>query len=130
MDIRKIKKLIELVEDSSLSELEISSGDESIRLKRLDNVTKTPKSNTKVEIANEFIVVANIAGTFYRSPSKETPAYVEDHQTIKKGDTIGLIEASTLMNNLISPYNGTVNKFLVNTGEKVEVGQAVLSLSR
>lgn len=128
MDIRKIKKLIELVEASSLSELEISSGEESIRLKKSDNNINTPKTDTKVT-SLEQAIKASVSGTFHRAPSKDGQAYIEEGQVIAVGDTIGLIEASTLMNKVSSPFDGYVYKFLIEDGESVESGQPILLIT-
>ncbi|MDY6955684.1 MAG: acetyl-CoA carboxylase biotin carboxyl carrier protein [Pseudomonadota bacterium] len=146
MDIRKIKKLIELLEDSGLSEIEIKEGEESIRLSRNTAVSMAPAlpappvaqpvqpvSTVTAEMAPEAstvpslpagqTVVAPMVGTFYRASAPGAQPFAEVGQTVKKGDTLCIIEAMKMMNPIESDLDGTVAAILINNGEPVEYGQ-------
>mgnify|MGYP000067768623 CR=1 FL=1 len=119
MDIRKVKKLIELVEESTINELEISSGDESIRIVRnqLDNADKVSQVTDAT-----YRVVAPVSGIFYLSPAPDSPAYCHEGQTVNKGDILGAIDALNMMNKIHTEQAGKVNKILVEHGQQVQQG--------
>lgn len=145
MDIRKIKKLIELLEESGLNEIEIKEGEESIRLSR--NATslsmapvysappplpqQTPMITAEVLPAASAAsslppgqtVTAPMVGTFYRASGPDAKPFVEVGQVVKKGDTLCIIEAMKMMNPIESEVEGTVAAILLNNGEPVEYGQ-------
>jgi acetyl-CoA carboxylase biotin carboxyl carrier protein len=145
MDIRKIKKLIELLEESGLNEIEIKEGEESIRLSR--NATgfsmapvysaPSPLPQPAPVITAEMLpavsaaptpppgqtVTAPMVGTFYRASGPGAKAFVEVGQAVKKGDTLCIIEAMKMMNPIESEVEGTVTAILLNNGEPVEYGQ-------
>lgn len=146
MDIRKIKKLIELLEESDLSEIEIKEGEESIRLSRntavsmaptlpappvaqpvqpVSTVTAemTPEATTVPSLPSGQMVVAPMVGTFYRASAPGAQPFVELGQAVKKGDTLCIIEAMKMMNPIESDLDGTVAAILINNGEPVEYGQ-------
>lgn len=158
MDIRKIKKLIELLEESNVEELEIKEGEESVRISRGSaNVVVQPApaayappvapaaapvpaapvapanpssdgtSTTKEH--NGHAVNSPMVGTFYRSPSPTSPAFVEVGKTVKAGDPICIIEAMKMMNQIEADKSGVIEAILIEDGEPVEFDQALVVIS-
>lgn len=146
MDIRKIKKLIELVEESGISELEISEGEESVRISRTVPTTNysVPIQNIQIpqsapvaaaapqtETTNEIQPVAvagtmiksPMVGTFYRTPSPDSKAFVEIGQTVNVGDVLCIVEAMKMMNQIESEKAGVIKAILVENGQPVEFEQ-------
>ncbi|OCG28183.1 acetyl-CoA carboxylase, biotin carboxyl carrier protein [Gilliamella sp. wkB108] len=147
MDIRKIKKLIELVEESGISELEISEGEESVRISRSVSTTnysapiqniQIPQSapvvvtpTTPTEVVSEAEPLATtgttikspMVGTFYRTPSPESKAFVEVGQKVNVGDVLCIVEAMKMMNQIESEKAGTIQAILVENGQPVEFDQ-------
>lgn len=144
MDIRKIKKLIELVEESGICELEISEGEESVRISRNSPAQFAPMqyaapalapAPVAAPIAESAPVIAEPAGhkvlspmvgTFYRSPSPEAKSFVEVGQSVSAGDTIGIVEAMKMMNQIESDKSGVVTAILVEDGATVEFDQPLV----
>lgn len=142
MDIRKIKKLIELVEESGISELEISEGEESVRISRVmtaapavQYVAQAPAAAVAaapaaaaapadVKPASEamtgHIVRSPMVGTFYRTPSPDAKAFVEVGQTVSVGDPLCIVEAMKMMNQIESDKAGVIKAILVENGQAVE----------
>jgi len=146
MDIRKIKKLIELVEESGISELEISEGEESVRISRAVPVAAYPVQNIHVaQPTPNFVnttpeIVSTVApsndcamtgqtikspmvGTFYRTPSPDSKAFVEVGQSVSVGDVLCIVEAMKMMNQIESEKAGIVKAILVENGQPVEFDQ-------
>ena len=145
MDIRKIKKLIELVEESGISELEISEGEESVRISRSIPATNysAPVQNIQIPqpapaavavaptVEAEVIADTNsgttikspMVGTFYRTPSPESKAFVEVGQSVNVGDVLCIVEAMKMMNQIESEKAGTIKAILVENGQPVEFDQ-------
>ncbi|WP_109859230.1 acetyl-CoA carboxylase biotin carboxyl carrier protein [Aggregatibacter segnis] len=149
MDIRKIKKLIELVEESGITELEVSEEEGSVRISR---ATVAAPANVQYSIpaAAPAPVAAPVApaaapaapaapeevaghkirspmvGTFYRSPSPEAKAFVEVGQTVKVGDALCIVEAMKMMNRIEADKAGVVKAILVNDGEPVEFDEPLI----
>lgn len=148
MDLRKLKKLIDLVQESGISELEITEGEEKVRIHsgRLGQNTATlparqPTSSEylleesdkevkqsigKVESAEEldgFVVKSPMVGIFYRSASPGGTPFVELGTSVNSGDTLCIVEAMKLLNEIESEQSGTVKKILVENGQPVEFGQ-------
>lgn len=142
MDIRKIKKLIELVEESGIAELEISEGEESVRISRSTApVVPTqqyyapaqpaapvaaPVQAAPVAAAPEVTghkVLSPMVGTFYRSPSPEAAQFAEIGQSVNVGDTLCIVEAMKMMNQIQSDKAGTVVAILAKDGDAVEFNQ-------
>lgn len=145
MDLRKIKKLIDLLEESNLAELEIKEGEETVRLSRIPKGTVTtmpssaPVHQVRVEpqsasaatpsasgapedkaLPEGHVVTAPMVGTFYASQNPESPAFVKVGQKVKAGDTLGIIEAMKMFNQIESDVTGTVLAVLVSNGQPVE----------
>jgi len=146
MDLRKIKKLIDLLEESNLAELEIKEGEETVRLSRIPKGTVTtmpaaaPVHQVRVEpqpastsatpatasesndksLPEGHIVTAPMVGTFYSSSNPEAPPFVKVGQKVKAGDTLGIIEAMKMFNQIESDVSGTVVAVLVESGQPVE----------
>lgn len=146
MDIRKIKKLIELLEESGLNEIEIKEGEESIRLSRnatslsMAPMYSAPPLPQPAPVATAEMlpavsadsspppgqtVTAPMVGTFYRASGPGAKPFVEVGQAVKKGDTLCIIEAMKMMNPIESEVEGTVAVILLNNGEPVEYGQTL-----
>jgi|SRR5687768_3011763 len=147
MDLRKIKKLIDLLEESNLAELEIKEGEEIVRLSRLPKgmvsaqmmapapmpqapvrsepvgtapAAAEPAAPTGRELPAGHVVKAPMVGTFYASANPETAAFVKIGQQVKSGDTLGIIEAMKMFNQIEADVSGTVVAILVNNGQPVE----------
>lgn len=141
MDIRKIKKLIEMLEESNLGEIEIREGEESIRISRAGGAPMTqylaaPAAVPAVAAAPVIaaapaqpslppghIVTSPMVGTFYRSPSPNAAAFVEIGSTVKVGDTLCIIEAMKILNTIESDKAGTIKAILKENGQPVEFGE-------
>jgi acetyl-CoA carboxylase biotin carboxyl carrier protein len=148
MDIRKVKKLMELLEESGMSEIEIKEGEESVKISRYGNspapaqhpiqsfvqqqapVGSAPTSQTASpsEQPQETgqSVTSPMVGTFYSAPSPTAKPFVSIGQKINQGDTVGIIEAMKIMNQIESDQSGTVVEILVKDGEAVEFGQSLI----
>ena len=138
MDLRKLKSLIDLVSDSDISELEISEGDDSVRIVKeknkssekivkYENPTQSDNLNDSTEsekdtfeTENFKIITSPMVGTFYRSPSPESSPFVDIEQQIDEGQTLCVIEAMKLMNEVPSTASGKILEILVENGEPVE----------
>jgi acetyl-CoA carboxylase biotin carboxyl carrier protein len=142
MDIRKIKKLIEIIEESDIAELEIKEGEESIRISRYSAapapVAYTPAPAGAVPAATTVaaapaavaeekitghVVKSPMVGTFYRSASPGTKVFVDVGQSVLVGDTLCIIEAMKILNQIEADKSGVVTQILVENGEPVEYGQ-------
>ncbi|HHC73095.1 MAG TPA: acetyl-CoA carboxylase biotin carboxyl carrier protein [Thiotrichales bacterium] len=147
MDIRKVKKLIELLEESGVAEIEIHEGEESVRISRYGTTAPPPpppapvaaapapaapaaaEPSPAVEEEEEgglppgHVVASPMVGTFYRAPSPSTPPFVEVGQRVNKGDTLCIIEAMKMFNQIESDASGTVVAILVENGQPVEYGE-------
>ena len=144
MDIRKIKKLIELVEESGIAELEITEGEESVRIHRGSSATQAPMNYAPQMVAQAptpqqaapaaqeqaeapaptgHVLKSPMVGTFYRSSSPESKAFVEVGQKVRIGDTLCIVEAMKMMNQIESDKEGVVREILVGNQESVEFDQ-------
>ena len=145
MDIRKVKKLIELLEESGIAEIEITEGEESVRISRHGaqpqmmmqapaQVMAAPAAPAAAAPAVAaapaaaalpagHAVKSPMVGTFYRSPSPGAKAFVEVGQTVKEGEVLCIIEAMKMMNQIESDKAGVVKAILADNGDPVEFGQ-------
>ena len=140
MDIRKVKKLIELLEQSDVAEIEIHEGEESVRISRYSSSLPAPPvaaaapapaaaapAAPAAEAAEPEIqghqLRSPMVGTFYRAPSPGAKPFVEEGQTVKVGDTLCIIEAMKILNQIESDKAGTVRKVMVDNGQPVEYNQ-------
>ncbi|MFA5921099.1 MAG: acetyl-CoA carboxylase biotin carboxyl carrier protein [Methylococcaceae bacterium] len=139
MDIRKIKKLIEIIEESGIAELEIKEGEEAIRISRYSAapapVAYAPAPANAVPAATVVgiapaeekitghVVKSPMVGTFYRSASPGTKVFVEVGQAVLAGDTLCIIEAMKILNQIEADKSGIVTQILVDNAEPVEYGQ-------
>ena len=148
MDIRKIKKLIELLEESGLAELEISEGEESVRIARFTQgvnvvaqgqpmampMQAAPAQPVALPAAppaeqrDENLVTAPMVGTFYASPAPGAKPFVEVGQEVRVGQVLCIIEAMKMMNQIESERAGRVVAVLAKTGEPVEFGQPLFAV--
>lgn len=148
MDIRKIKKLIELVEESGISELEISEGEESVRISRVmtaapavQYVAQAPAAAVAAapaaaaapadlkpasEAMTGHIVRSPMVGTFYRTPSPDAKAFVEVGQTVSVGDPLCIVEAMKMMNQIEADKAGVVKAILLENGQPVEFDEPLV----
>jgi acetyl-CoA carboxylase biotin carboxyl carrier protein len=148
MDIRKVKKLIELLQESNIDEIEIKEGEESVRISRngaqamsmAAHVAQTyaapappppppPAAPTQpVATSSGHALHSPMVGTFYRSPSPTSAAFVEVGQAVKVGDVVCIVEAMKMMNQIEADKAGTITAILVENGEPVEFDQPLFSL--
>ena len=152
MDIRKIKKLIELVEESGIAELEISEGEESVRISRAPAMASMPAMQPFYAAApavapapaavapaaapapadngnaalSGHVVRSPMVGTFYRTPSPEAKAFVEVGQQVNAGDPLCIVEAMKMMNQIEADKSGTVKAILVESGQPVEFDEPLV----
>lgn len=149
MDIRKVKKLIELLEESDIAELEIKEGEESVRITRnkagaaigtpvvaaapvaaptqtADPVAETSAAPTAID---GHVISSPMVGTFYRAPAPGAPPFVEVGQSVKPGDVLCIVEAMKMMNQIEADKAGTVSAILVEDGEAIEFDQALITIA-
>jgi len=146
MDIRKIKKLIELLDESGVAEIEIKEGEESVRISRQQSVVAAPAPIAAAPVAAPAAVVETTAteapaaesaipsghkvespmvGTFYSAPAPGSPAFTELGKSVNVGDTLCIIEAMKILNPIEADKAGTVKAILVENGQPVEFGEAL-----
>ena len=139
MDIRKIKKLIEILEESDIAEIEIKEGEEAIRISRYSAApapiayAQAPSAPAPLLVSaaptvvedkiTGHVVKSPMVGTFYRSASPGTKVFVEVGQSVMAGDTLCIIEAMKILNQIEADKSGTITKILVENAEPVEYGQ-------
>jgi acetyl-CoA carboxylase biotin carboxyl carrier protein len=159
MDLRKIKKLIDLLEESNLTEIEIKEGEESVRLARHPKGTvmsapmpmhhlahEPPRAPVHVQgmaspveaatggrpasdLPDGHVMRSPMVGTFYASPNPDSPPFVKIGQSIKAGDTIGIIEAMKMFNPIEADVSGTVTAILASSGSPVEFDEPLFVIS-
>jgi acetyl-CoA carboxylase biotin carboxyl carrier protein len=144
MDLRKLKKLIDLVQESGISELEVTEGEEKVRIAKHYGAVAAPPAqhyampaampggaapvaaaslDDEDELSEGHVVKSPMVGTFYRSPSPGAESFVQIGQAVKEGETLCIIEAMKLLNEIESDASGVVKEILVENGEPVEFGQ-------
>ncbi|GAB4122673.1 MAG: acetyl-CoA carboxylase biotin carboxyl carrier protein [Sideroxydans sp.] len=145
MDLRKLKTLIELVENSGIAELELTEGEEHVRISRTSSVAAplqhvyaaAPQPAAPAPVAapaaapaaaepaapEGHVVKSPMVGTFYRAPSPGAKPFVDIGQTVKEGDTLCIIEAMKLLNEIEADKSGVIKAILVENGQPVEFGQ-------
>jgi len=146
MDIRKVKKLIELLESSDIAEIEIKEGEEAVRISRVSRaapvayaapapapVAAPAPAAAEAEAPASKKLSGNLikspmVGTFYRSPSPSSPVFVEVGQHVKVGDVICIVEAMKMMNQIEADHAGVVEAILVEDGEPVEYDQPLITI--
>lgn len=146
MDIRKIKKLIEMLQDSDLKEIEVSQGDESVRISRENKskayvepiIQKQVVNETSNIVSQEVIpqeevkgkkVTSPIVGTFYRKPSPDKDPFIKVGDVVEEGDILCIIEAMKMMNEIKSDFSGKVVSIDVEDGQPVEYGQHIITIN-
>jgi acetyl-CoA carboxylase biotin carboxyl carrier protein len=151
MDLRKLKTLIDLVAESDIAEIEVTEGEDKVRIVKHANAPTMPPSAAvsalsavpisapaaaaapAVPVASEpaagHTVKSPMVGTFYRSPGPDAKAFVEVGQAIKPGDTLCIIEAMKLLNEIEAEVAGTVREILVQNGQAVEYGQGLFVIA-
>ncbi len=150
MDIRKVKKLIELLEESGIDELEIHEGEESVRISRhskqvavqqpyyaqapMPAPAAAPAATPAADAApaqpklNGTVVRSPMVGTFYRASSPEAANFVEVGQSVKKGEILCIVEAMKMMNHIEAETSGTIESILVENGQPVEYDQPLFTI--
>lgn len=143
MDLRKLKKLIDLVEESGITELEVTEGEERVRIAKQPLaaaqqtymvaqpappaapavVASAPAAEEKSALPEGQIVKSPMVGTFYRSASPGSDPFVEIGSSVKSGETLCIVEAMKLLNEIESDCSGTVKAILVENGQPVEYGE-------
>ena len=140
MDIRKIKKLIEMLQESDLNEIEIQEGEDSVRISRGSTkpieVQSVPIESTKVDIlsgnndaaenSSGSSIKSPIVGTFYRKPAPDKPPFVDIGSHVNAGDVVCIVEAMKMMNEIKSEFTGQVSAINVEDGAPVEFDQSLI----
>ena len=152
MDLRKIKKLIDLLEESNLAEIEIKEGEESVRLARVTTspVAVAPQqvqvapaampmqspvqaatggAKAVPDLPDGFVVRSPMVGTFYASPNPDSAPFVKIGQTVKAGETLGIIEAMKMFNPIEADVSGTVRAVLVTSGQPIEFDEPMFVIA-
>jgi len=154
MDLRKLKTLIDLVEASDISELELTEGEERVKISRqstpqtpiapvnyIQQPIETPnlQTPTKAEAPSEAkdgnadedrnVITSPMVGTFYRAASPDSAPFIDIGSTVKKGETLCIIEAMKILNEIESDKEGTISKILIENGQPVEFGQPLFVIS-
>ena len=150
MDLRKLKTLIDLVEESGITELEVTEGEEKVRIAKHSTLAApqqtfvvpqaapaTPTTSSSVATSIEAktrlpegqVIKSPMVGTFYRSASPESEPFVEVGSTIKAGETLCIVEAMKLLNEIESDCSGTVKAILVENGQPVEFGEPLFIIA-
>jgi acetyl-CoA carboxylase biotin carboxyl carrier protein len=149
MDIRKVKKLIELLESSGIAEIEISEGEESVRISRYSQnpplapaqyavappvaaapAAAEPAASTEPEEPPGHAITAPMVGTFYASPSPGAKSFVEIGSTVEAGDTLCIIEAMKMMNQIEADVSGKIVRVMAENGAPVEFGQPLFIIEQ
>jgi len=142
MDIRKIKKLIEMLQESDLTEIEVTEGEEAVRISRKsynDIVVEKPNSDRKVETitntetketttSGSKTITSPIVGTFYRRPAPDKDPYVKVGDVIDAGQIVCIVEAMKMMNEIKSEFSGKIVSIEVEDGEPVQFSQDLITL--
>lgn len=141
MDIRKVKKLIELLEESNIAEIEIHEGEESVRISRhtgmmptapvpmpqgaaaIQTAAPAPSNEPAAEVLSGHVIRSPMVGTFYRAPAPNAKNFVEVGSQVSAGGTLCIIEAMKILNQIETDKTGTVKKILVENGQPVEYDQ-------
>lgn len=142
MDIRKVRKLIELVKESGISELEITEGEDAVRIclnksstqaiptyhvaQTEPEIAESCKPQPEQESDDDNMLISPMVGTFYLSPSPEAKPFVQLGDKVNEGDTLCVIEAMKMMNQIIAHKSGTISKIFVESGDSVEFDQALM----
>lgn len=144
MDIRKVKKLMELLEYYGMAEIEIVEGEESVRISRYGDapISSTPvQAETPVVVASTPVattstvetpavdgrpIISPMVGTFYGAASPTSAAFIKVGQHVNQGDTICIVEAMKIMNQIEADQSGTVTEILCSDGDAVEFGQTLI----
>ncbi len=154
MDIRKVKKLIELLDESGIAEIEITEGEESVRISRYpanfaapvpvamppmaaappQAAAPTPAPASPIAIAESeedgHVVMAPMVGTFYNASSPGSPPFVQVGDRVEVGDTLCIVEAMKMMNQIEAEVSGTIKSIRVQNGEPVEYGQILFVIDQ
>ncbi len=152
MDIRKVKKLIELLEESNIDELEIKEGEESVRITRNGSpvyaaapqyaapaaapspapaagaAAPAEAAESEAPALAGHVVKSPMVGTFYRSPSPGAASFIEEGQQVKAGDVICIVEAMKMMNQIEADKSGTIGQILVEDGQPLEFDQPLVTI--
>jgi acetyl-CoA carboxylase biotin carboxyl carrier protein len=159
MDLRKIKKLIDLLDESNLAEIEIKEGEESVRLSRMPKnmpiqhmtyAAPPPQASAPMhvdvqrpaahadtahigkggrELPEGHVLRSPMVGTFYASPNPESPPFVKVGQSVKAGDTLAIIEAMKMFNPIEADISGTVTAVLASSGQPIEFDEPLFVIS-
>ena len=146
MDIRKVKKLIELLEESGIAELEINEGEESVRISRYSSfpapapasyaaapaapapppAAAVPETDAADELPSGHVVVSPMVGTYYSAPSPGAKSFVNVGDSVSEGDTVCIVEAMKILNQIEADASGIVKAILVENAQPVEYGQPLM----
>jgi acetyl-CoA carboxylase biotin carboxyl carrier protein len=150
MDIRKVKKLIELLDESGIAEIEITEGEESVRISRYAPQSAAPQMAAPIVAApiaaapalapvaaltagiedEGYSVTTPMVGTYYSAPSTGSPDFVQIGDRVNEGDTLCIVEAMKMMNQIDADVSGTIKSIRVQNGEPVEYGQILFVIDQ
>ena len=144
MDIRKIKKLIEMLQESDLTEIEVGQGDESVRITRGGSQNIIPNTSSVQQVAAPQSIIEStekvdetvsgnlvrspIVGTFYRKPGPDKDPFIRVGDTVEVGDVLCIIEAMKMMNEIKSEFSGKITSINVEDGQPVEFDQHIITI--
>lgn len=138
MDIRKVKKLIELMEESDLAEIEVKEGEDSVRISRAktptsswvkaDDLRLKETNSSQTRSGGGITVNAPMVGSFYRAASPSSPPFVEVGDRINVGDVLCIIESMKMMNQIRSEVSGTIEAILIENGQSVQFDQPLFTV--
>lgn len=142
MDIRKVKKLIELLETSNINEIEIREGDQGVRIQRLSPMAPVPAQTARVTVPaatpdttgkteasdNVTVVKAPMVGTYYAASAPGEKPFITEGKNVAEGDTLCIIEAMKTMNQLKAPVSGTIAKIHPINGDPIEYNQVLIDI--
>ena len=148
MDIRKVKKLIELLEESGIAEIEIKEGEESVRISRHGTAQAAPmqyaapmaapmaapapavaEESPEDALPSGHIVKSPMVGTYYSCPSPDAPPFAKIGDSVSEGDTLCIVEAMKILNQIEADKSGTIKAILVENGQPIEYGQPLFVIA-
>ncbi|MFQ5345096.1 MAG: acetyl-CoA carboxylase biotin carboxyl carrier protein [Mariprofundus sp.] len=147
MDITQIRKLIRLVQSSDVTEIEVTQGDQTVRISRQNTAAApattyvaptapvatapeaVPAPAAETQVSEEYQITSPMVGTFYTAPSPDADPFVSVGQKVQKGETLCIIEAMKMMNEIEAEYSGVVEAILVENASPVEYGQAIFVIT-
>ena len=130
MDLEKIEGLVKIIENSSLTEFTLKEGDMKITMSKLDHPPVEPAVEEADQEDEKLFITSPIVGTFYSAPAPDAPAFVKVGDQVKNGQTVCILEAMKLMNEIQSDFDCEIEAVLVSNEQKVEYGQPLFRVKK